>query len=283
MSVRVLELLLQCGDGGLRGGDARLRHAYFLGSGAGVDTGEGRLGGLHPVVGGGEPGLGDVEPRGGVVALLLGAALAFEQQLEALEVGGGGRYFGLRRGDVGAGGAHLGLGLTHVLGAGGHTHQPELRFGRCLFGARARDRQFDVGRIDGEDARAGLDAIAFLHVEGEDAASRLGRQADVGGLHMTGGAQAIGIVGLLAGGGEEREDGDGGARSRAGLSVGHRERSFFFGASPSGASMRSAVCCMCASSWAWSTATNIGSSWRPGRAAARSRTAFIISGPMIDM
>ena len=287
----VLQLLLERGDGGLRRGDARLRDGDLLRAGRGVDASQHRLRGVDTVVGGGQPRFGDVEPRGGVVALLLRAALAFEQQLEALQVGGRGFQFRLRGGDVGACGVHLRFGLTHVLGAGGDTHQPELRFGRRLVGAGAGDGQLDVGGVEGEDAGAGRDAIAFLDVEGGDATADLGSEADVGGLDVAGGAQAIGVRGLLARGGGEGQGDERGERCRrwpardgAGVSVGHRERSFFFfGAAPSGASMRSAVCCMCATSWARSTATNIGSSSRPGRAAARSRTAFIISGPMIDM
>ena len=242
-------------------------------------SGHGRL---DPSLAGVEARPGHVEPGGGVVAILLGAALAFEEQLEALEVGGGRLDFGAAGRDLGLRGTHLRLGLPHVLGPGGHAHQPQLRFGRRLLGPGAVDRQRDVGGIDGEDARAGLDAVAFLHVEAHDAPAHFRGETHVGGFDVAGGAEAIGILGLLTGGGERRQrrgDGQGGA---TGSDRGHRERSFF-GASPPAASIRSAVCCMWATS-AWrSTWTKSGNSWRPGCAAARSRTAFISSGPMIDM
>ncbi len=131
----------------------------------------------------------------------------------------------------------------------------------------------------------GRDAIAFLHVEGQDAATDLGGEAHVGRFDVAGGAQAIGVLGGLARGGDKGQGGEcrgGHERCRARGSVGHHDRSLV-GAASSGASMRSAVCCMCAIRSARSTGANIGSSWRPGRAAARSRTAFIISGPMIEM
>ena len=148
VSVVSRELLVECGDGGVGGGDASLRHADLLGPGASQEPLERRLRGLDPALGDIEPRFGDVDPSGGVVALLLRAALALEQQLVALQVGVGVGHFGPGGDHLGVRRFDLGPRLADVLGTGGSAHQPQLRLGRGPIGSRAIDGQDDVGGVE---------------------------------------------------------------------------------------------------------------------------------------
>ncbi len=248
------------------GGDAAGGHTHFFRPGADLHAGERGFGRGHTLLRRFHARLGHVAPGGGVVARLLRAGFAFEQQLVTLEVGVGSFEFGEGGRHVGLRGFHLRFGLTHVLRTGGHAHQAQLRFRRRLFRLRSRDREREVRRVEREDAGAGFHLVAFLHVERQHAAAHLGRQAHLGGFHVSGDAELVG-VGRRRAGGDAREHGSGRERFQRG----HRAESL--------ASMLRAVCCMWAMRSLRGMAANIGRCARPGSAAARSRTAFIIIGP----
>ena len=120
------------------------------------------------------------------------------------EVRGGGVEFRFGGGHFRFGRFHLGLRLTDVFRTRRYAHQPELRFGGGLLRLRARDGERQVRRIEREDAGAGFHAIAFLHVEREDAAAHLGREAHFGGFDVARDAELIGVARRRAGNGERK-------------------------------------------------------------------------------
>ena len=241
----VLQLVFERGNRRLRGGDAALGHGHLFAPGPGLHARQCGFGSLDPLLRRIDAGSRHVAPGGGIVALLLRSRLARQQQVETLQVGGGGVEFGPGGGNVGLRGLDLRLGLLHVFAAGRRAHQAQLRFGRRLLRLRAGDGELQVGGVDGQHDRAGLDAIAFLDVQRQHPSTHLGREPHLGGLDVAGDAQRVGIGGGRAGGRGGEHGNDEETKRR-----GHRVRSL--------ASMLRAVCCMWATSASRSSGAKIG-------------------------
>ncbi len=190
-SVGVGESFLERGHLGGRGGDAGPRRVNFLGPGTGAQFRERLFRGPDSALRGGDAIPRQVPSRGRIVALLLRAGVVGEQGFEAREILRRGVELGLRHRELRARGFHLRLGLANVFRAGAGHGEPQLRFGAGHVRAGALNGELHVARVERHHHLPGLDAIAFLDGEREDAATRLRREACLGGLDMTRHSQPV--------------------------------------------------------------------------------------------
>jgi hypothetical protein len=188
---RIGERLFEHSDLCVDSGDASAGRFELFTQRAGLEPRDNLPGGPYLVSRAAEALARDVDPRLGVIALLLGTCVCFQQRFEALEIGFRGRELRLGGRGGGGGGVDLRLRLTDVFAARAGLQQAELRVGRRALRPRAVDLQLDISRVEACNDITCRDAIAFGHPQLQQAPPDFGGHLDLGCLHMAGYANGI--------------------------------------------------------------------------------------------